>query len=318
MLNHAYDISPDSQWFIIINDRSFVFMDNLAQVLAQLNPFVPLFLGHTTRTGENMKVDPQFWVPESKAGIAISRKLASLLFDAKRSALDIEWVEVSRNSPSAACALADFIWKKLRIEMCTTDTFTMGPLFEIEIDKSRWCQPLSIVGNVTSQDYETLFKYDRLMKIKSIPITYSAIYQNFYQLYVARKRGHWYNGADEFKAFHSKTTTNGSFVPRTLKHESTIRNYGECREMCDRSPLCLSWVYKPGNGTGSQCGIATYLRLGRSTKHRHADSTKFTTSGWMISRIQNISTYSDCSEYRTGSEGWFLFDHGTTELDAIL
>lgn len=293
MLKHAYSVSPNSDWFIILNDNSYAFMDNLSLMLQQMDPDKPIMLSdaHDGSCGSAARPD----VPD---GIVFSRMMATLLLNETiPGSLEYEWSKIAHNASSARSIIETFTRKQTGLAIRETASFTHGPLENIIFNRERWCQPLGILGGITPQQFETLALFDKVSRKRKAITTYGSLYNEAYAPQLATQRLQWHNGADDFKKISTRLLPeNGTqkvALPAKFGHaryRMSIKRADDCRRLCEKDTKCLSWVYiTEKNSTLTHCGIAPALRLGRTTRFQSDQGNMTTvTSGWILDRVQRL------------------------------
>lgn len=282
ILKHAWENSPDQDWYIMIDDDTFVFADNLGRWLSTLDPNKPYYLGSAVAGLNHI-------FAHGGSGIVLSRGLMKMAFqNPKTDAWMTEYAERALKECCGDFVLAAFLKEKLNIDLnlsVSGKRFQGEPITKVACHKQNWCAEIVTFHHTTPRDMELLWEYERIRSYyttknlrgsyvfapsdgpilhENPPITYADIYTDFMKPYLKPMRKNWDNNAKEFQFSWSM-----DYLAQKATIEDYLRNDGysdkpytsvdQCRKACLKNPDCLMFRYDPYQ---KYCGYATSIALG--------------------------------------------------------
>lgn len=301
MLRHAWLTSPDLDWYIMMEDDTFVLADNMGKWLSTLDPNEPYYLGSAVAGLDHV-------FAHGGSGVVLSRGLMERAFGDSRAD---EWVnEYSRRALDECCGdflLAAYLKEKLDVDLnldVSGKRFQGESLEKVACQEQNWCTPITTFHHLKPRDMELLWEYERTRAYQSIsqgtelasalssssppslespPITYADIYTDFVKPYITSTRSDWDNNAKE---------TQFSWLGDFNSGHASIEDYGrdddgstgkpymsvdQCRQACLEQGDCLMFRYDPYQ---KYCGISKSIVLGTTspgTEKRNGDDDLATT-----------------------------------------
>jgi hypothetical protein len=165
MVDKAYLSKPNAKWYVFLESDVYFFWDTLFRLLSQLDPTEPHYLGAPHKGSEGR------WFAYGGAGIVMSNGLMKQLIPAKtvgsteiprqnRLAVRFEsWVkEEARGDAVLSYAIQNVTGHKLE---ALDPTFTSDELRKITTNRDRWCVPLLSLHQLSPEQMENLWKWER-------------------------------------------------------------------------------------------------------------------------------------------------------------
>lgn len=283
MLQHAWKHAPDNDWYVIMDDDSYLLADNLGRWLATLDPNKPYYLGSAVAGLQHI-------FAHGGSGIILSRGLMEMAFGHARTD---EWVdEYSERALHECCGdyvLAAFLKEKLDVGL---NLSVSGKRFQGEdftlaaFNKQNWCSDIVSFHHTTPRNIELLWEYERIRAYSAharaahvfsptdallLPraaqpsITYGDIYTDFVKPYMQPMRTMWDNGAKEFEASWSRDVLKGKaalddYLRDDGNSDKPYTSVDKCRQACLEKPSCLMFRYDPYQ---KYCGFASSVSFGQ-------------------------------------------------------
>lgn len=328
MLADAYEKSPDSKWFVFMDADSYIFWDNLAQVLSTLNHSEPWYFGNMANMGymEHHGKSAQYFA-HGGSGVVISKETMDRAFGPKSfeetSHFLDHWAE---NALGVCCGdmlvgwalfeKTDTIFDPLRPDMPYW-RFQGESIVTNRYIPEMFCEPAVSFHHLKTSEMETLWQYERL-RPTGRPILYADLYRDFVLPYIVEEREDWdiiftHDCAQTFTEHEDLSFTNkdGLILPAHTSKEG-------CRLACQNKEECLAWTFWEGTcKLGNRC-FALGVAANRDVKQRDNFGSSNITSGWMVDRIRQLRVQAPCDPLGvdpvTGqfydspetSEGWAL------------
>lgn len=281
MLQHAWEASPDHDWYFIIDDDTFVLADNLGRWLSTLDPNKPYYLGSAVAGLNHI-------FAHGGSGIVLSRGLMKLAFQNRE--IDAWMAEYANRALQECCGdflLAAFLKEKLQIDLnlsVSGKRFQGEPIEKVACSGQNWCTEIVTFHHSSPRDMELLWEYERIRSyyadtlrdsyvfspadgpiIQDRPaITYSDIYTDFMKPYLKPMRSNWDNSAKEFQfSWTSDFKVGQATVEDYLRNDGfsdkPYTSVDQCRKACLANADCLMFRYDPYQ---KYCGYATSIALG--------------------------------------------------------
>lgn len=291
MLRHAWLKSPDLDWYVLIDDDTYVLADNMGKWLNTLDPDQPYYLGSAVAGLSQI-------FAHGGSGIILSRGLMKQAFGSPKTD---EWLDEYAHRALKECCgdflLALFLKEKLNIDLnidVSGKRFQGEPLAKVACNQHNWCTPITTFHHSTPRDMELLWEYERsrayystdlrkkyefaefsgLPMLENPPITYSDIYTDFIKPYLRPVRLDWDNNANEiqflwlseFKAGHA---TIDDYDRDESSANKPYMSVDQCRQACFAQENCLMFRYDPYQ---KYCGISMSVALGSTSPGSHERS----------------------------------------------
>jgi Fringe-like len=313
MLDHAYRTSPDSDWFFFMDADTHVVIDNLMDLVKDLDPNQPHYIGSVAGSGH-------YAFCHGGSGVLLSR--AAL----EKSVGMNDWAHIMEQRTFDECC-GDLMVGYLMIDAVDTpanDTkgFNGSPYWDLKLNADNWCDPIITFHHVIPREVEIIWEYEKSKRGTADrnghqqKITNSLLYHDFFLPFMADKKENWDNRAiSEHFSTYDQDKDKG-IIPKSQggHEERPYESFEACKEFCEKQENCLSFRI---SNADKRCDISESFRYGRPVENWLRTSSDYpiveVTSGWMLDRIQSLRKASSCdSSTHSGDdagdrliEGWF-------------
>ncbi|KAA8909630.1 hypothetical protein TRICI_004465 [Trichomonascus ciferrii] len=300
MLAHAYSVSPDSDWFVFMDEDTYLLMDGLADWLKKLDPNTPLYLGSKALLG-NLEF------AHGGSGVVVSRKAVELTVGTHP-----EYVQEYENKTFDYCCgdfmVALMLKEKLDLEVeaqyeypYSEYKFQGNSFYDVTANSDNWCLPIVSFHHASPHDIELLWEYERIKGPTRSSITYGTIYRDFYLPFIQDEIKNWNNGADEIN--YSYNMDHQIDIRPSYEDGEGFRPYeslDHCKIACDMIESCKMFRYLPKS---QYCGLSTAIKLGKpsfdwvmKTDAELDEGLEYenSVSGWKIDRIRDLRKEQTC------------------------
>jgi hypothetical protein len=257
--------SPKSKWFIFIELDTYVNWDNLYRFLTKFDPVMPHYFGSP--------VWPRKRSPFAHGGTGIVLS---------HSALD-KLVSYGQTMTGAQPGVAGthLFGRDMQKECCGDEVLAgvlrecgvhfhgYWPMFNgekpstIRFGPEQWCEAIITLHHLGDKDFDDLKQWELLHRQDPAePLTLQELFTQHIRPQLRDRREDWTNMSEDV-AYQG--------LPAGISFEA-------CQTACERDSACLQFEH-----VGDTCSISYSIRLG------HEDvgtSTRRSTSGWMLDRIQ--------------------------------
>lgn len=294
MLQHAWKHAPDNDWYVLMDDDSYFFADNIGRWLDTLDPNKPYYLGSAVAGLQHV-------FAHGGSGIILSRGLMEMAFGDEHSD---EWVdEYSERALKECCGdyvLAAFLKEKLDVGLnlaVSGKRFQGEDFANVAFNKHNWCSDIVSFHHTTSRNIELLWEYERIrgysararnnhvfspqdgiMAARSkMSITYGDIYTDFVKPYMQPMRSMWDNGAKDFEYSWARDVKEGKaniddYLRNDGFSDKPYTSVDKCRQACLAKADCLMFRYDPYQ---KYCGFSTSVSFGQpKTSYQDAEIKK--------------------------------------------
>lgn len=325
MLVHAYKQHPESEWFLFMDDDSYIFMDSLVEFLGQWDPMEPLYFGKRAPTMANGE-----FISFAHGGsvVVVSKGAADALVGPNAPLSNQELLDkYARHSLEDCCGDAVFA-QALFIE-AGIRLYDIGQYVGEEGEKSRvgsvfqsenleslvfrngyLCNPLLTLHHLDSAQIEALWEWESLHPNKE-RITYTDVYQDFVLPYIVPWRPNWaisFDAAIAYQPGHDPVTVEDKELQVTSIRE-------DCGRLCTSIPNCAVYSWKMGE---CRIGVDGLVFGKASNKYSSNHETGWSTS-FDIDRIREWRARGTCDSLSRTSkikfnptskhaEGWYIRD----------
>ncbi|KAL1601203.1 hypothetical protein SLS59_005355 [Nothophoma quercina] len=263
MVDKAYVTNPKAKWYVFLESDVYFFWDTLFRLLSQLDPTEPHYLGAPHKGSEGR------WFAYGGAGIVMSNGLMKQLIPPKvpgsaeiprenRLSVRFEsWVkEEARGDAVLSYAIQNVTGHRLE---ALDPTFTSDELRRITTYRDRWCVPLLSLHQLSPEQMEDLWKWERTRQYNLKPFTYSSLLSYTHSFLANGPSREWWDNLSEAP------------VPND---RPAHRNAGMCGSECHNDPNCLQWSFSQ-----TVCRHSNYIRLGDAVNKENGGQGEFV-SGW--------------------------------------
>lgn len=304
-------------WYVMIDDDSFLFGHALVDFLKTLDPNRPYYLGSGVSGLDHLFAD-------GGSGVVLSRAAMEQGFDNPDS---WDWVDeytrMAEKESRGDYIIAKYLKEKcgISLDVATSDDHFQGePLWSMSFDVKNWCKKVFSFHGQQPRDIELLWEYQRL---KKTGLLYSDLYYDFIKPYFpADAQRNWDNFA--------KTQ---EFMPGSRYDKNApYASMEKCEQRCRDDASCVMWRH---DSYRHYCGLGIgSINLGRPSiryddqpdkencaKHGTMCTTRSQgeemVSGWFLDRVRAMRKTLTCdplhhdpeaesSGYDDRSEGWWL------------
>lgn len=264
MLAHAYEKSPNSDWYVFMDGDSYIFADGLLSVLNQFDPKKILYAGHACGSPSD-----RYNFANGGTVVVLSHKVMEKLFGQGKENTErlIQWYDQGHTNlgdKAVAVMLAD----ELDIHLNSISGFYGFPIHQIKFHPETWCNVVISSHKIAPRDIELYWEYEKVHQLKrNRLIREGDVYRDFVQPYLSDRKEMWDNELDE------------------PKHAEQVKSADECARTCASVTECLSWRFEEDT---VKCEWSKVLQMGHSTKlvNNYGDIPRNITSGWELERLE--------------------------------
>ncbi|KZM18427.1 uncharacterized protein EKO05_0007700 [Ascochyta rabiei] len=263
MVDKAYTSKPNAKWYVFLESDVYFFWDTLFRLLSQLDPTEPHYLGAPHKGSEGR------WFAYGGAGIVMSNGLMKQLIPAttpgstdipRENRLSVRfesWVkDEARGDAVLSYAIQNVTGHRLE---ALDPTFTSDELRRITTYRDRWCVPLLSLHQLSPDQMENLWKWERTRPYNLKPFTYSSLLSYTHSFLAQGPSREWWDNLSEAPVPND----------RPAHH-----NAGMCGSECHNDPNCLQWSFSQ-----TVCRHSNYIRLGDAVNKENGGQGEFV-SGW--------------------------------------
>ncbi|KAJ4366733.1 hypothetical protein N0V95_000062 [Ascochyta clinopodiicola] len=263
MVDRAYTSKPNAKWYVFLESDVYFFWDTLFRLLSQLDPTEPHYLGAPHKGSEGR------WFAYGGAGIVMSNGLMKQLIPAKtpgstevprENRLSVRFESWVKEEARGDAVLSYAIQNATGHRMEALDpTFTSDELRRITTYRDRWCVPLLSLHQLSPDQMEDLWKWERTRPYNLKPFTYSSLLSYTHSFLAQGPSREWWDNLSEAP------------VPND---RPAHRNAGMCGSECHNDPNCLQWSFSQ-----TVCRHSSYIKLGDAVNKENGGQGEFV-SGW--------------------------------------
>jgi hypothetical protein len=231
ILEHSYREAPDMEWYVMIDDDTAVFSENLCEFLSTLNPDTPYYLGSAVAGLEHI-------FAHGGSGIVLSREAMKRGFGDPRSE---QWVDKYTKRAERECCGDYMVAMYLKETIGLSLDFTVSggrfqgePAWAVPTSADNWCQEIISLHHQSPRDVELLWEYEQFRRGRRI--LYRDLYTDFLKPYIPNElKQKWDNGAKNVELSWSRDTDNKD-SPAPIDPSSGYFSLDNCRQECESRP----------------------------------------------------------------------------------
>ncbi|KAG5359945.1 hypothetical protein CJU90_5791 [Yarrowia sp. C11] len=324
MLQHAWDTDPNKDWYMFIDDDTYVFFDTLMDWLKELDHTEPLYMGSPTSIkGINFA--------HGGSGVVLSHGAMKAMFEAELEyGFDSLQHEYEEHTASVCCGdymVAKVLLDKAKIKVSMTpaDKYPYiarkiqgEPITTLKFFQDNWCQPITTFHHLSNRDIELMWQYERSKGPDFRKhITYQDLYHDFVKPYISdeiredwtieredtdgdgqessllKEKEDWldkHKHKDEDEDDNEPEKKIPEFEPL---EDAPRQSIAKCKAWCESKNWCYQFVYTGEDGDeNSVCKIKKYLSAGMPVTKGKKKRT-----GWNIGHIRmHLRFPSNCDE----------------------
>ncbi|CAN6599844.1 hypothetical protein TRVA0_001S07932 [Trichomonascus vanleenenianus] len=328
MLLHAYENHRNYDWYVMIDDDTYLFADSLVDFLSTLDPDSPIYTGSAVAGMHHI-------FAHGGSGIVLSRGLMDRAFGDKQSP---NWVQKFTSLTEQECCgdymiakyLHDTIGHSIDFRV-SSGKFNGETIYNLAIKPSSWCAEVISLHHVSPREFELLSRYEEAfpqLNRKSPYITNADIYQDFMLPYFRTDKKsaqyNWDNGAKDVEYCYTCDAATHYYLNDEVLEFNSSKPYAsiaECNRECQSNPECLMFRYDPYK---LYCGIGTSIALGQPrTLHNDHQTDRVRkqlgmpvgrtedhpmASNWQLDRVRELRQHHPC-DVTNKPEGWWVSRH---------
>lgn len=297
----AYARSPDSDWYVLMDDDSYIMTANLADFLKKYDPEEPLYYGSPA-----VLLDPQFdgtYFNHGGSGVVVSRGAMKRLFGPQANMSAQALIDkYSRLALNVCCGDAVFALALAHEAGVNTTLnpeeypweggrFQGSSIADFKVIPEHWCLPISSWHHLTPTDIETLWQYEHIPSHDGRPL-YADIYRDFILPHVDEVKYNW--SLDGYDMVIDNETDISVFRDQDGNVINGTESWESCQKVCKLRD-CFAWTF-----SHSLCGLMTVgFSRGKAVNDRltsaaASGSNNFPVSGWNIARIRSARAAIEC------------------------
>lgn len=330
MLQHAWDTDPTRDWYVFIDDDTYVFFDTMMAWLKELDHTEPLYMGSPTSV-------KGVTFAHGGSGVVLSQGAMKAMFEDAEIADGFDSLQHEYEEHTASVCCGDYMVAKVlldkaevKLSMTSASKYPYiarkiqgEPLTTLKFFQDNWCQPITTFHHLSNRDIELLWQYERSKGPEFRKhITYQDLYHDFLKPYITDEiREDWTieredtdgdgeesslnKEKEDWKKKHTKEKSDDDddekdddepeqkIPPFEPRKDAPRQSLDKCKEWCQSKDWCYQFVYTGKDGDDkSVCKIKKYLSLGQPVT-----SGKKKRVGWNIKHIRmHLRWTTDCDE----------------------
>lgn len=321
MMLHAYKTAPaKTQWFIMIDDDTYMFSGNIAKFLRTLDSSRPYYIGSIAMVRD-------VFFAHGGSGVIFSRAALDKVFGPEARLSHEELLNkyankaLDLNPPFGDLMAAhllefdggvylntkdpDSVIAKLDLFDRSQDMFQGERIASTWVNEDLWCCPLGTFHKLRPNEIETLWEWEQSRASPGYRLLYYDFYHDFILPYISEEVENWVIPGGKILDDAYIKEFQGAFddwdsMPSEDKES--------CKKACINMDKCLSWSFKPG-----ECRVQEN-RVSRGI-HASLDDPTWV-SGFLIDKIRKIRIAQTCDPLTLSelgivndspktSEGWY-------------
>ncbi|MCJ1307177.1 hypothetical protein MMC25_000823 [Agyrium rufum] len=295
MLAHAHREYPQMEYYVYIEDDTFVFWENMLDFLSTLSVEEVTYFGAYSGSGNAT-------FAQGGSGIVFPRGMMEKVLNATSNDTsplrsNPPTLEEYGNLTKSACCgdmvlghiLRDYGIRVNRGEYGSV-SFRPEPPWRTGFDEANWCLPVFTFHHVHQKDIAQLAELETAFThivAKSKPVLFRDVYARLIEPHLTQSQiRNWDNFAAQWVIEKGKDVH-----PDMRKFDVgrvVVDSADECRKACEKVPGCVSWRFDD-----KSCALDTAVRWGRSVYYDTPEENLV--SGWLLERIQRSLLSTACS-----------------------
>lgn len=320
MLQHAWDTAPDKDWYLFIDDDTYVFFDTMMAWLKELDHTKPLYMGSPT-----MVAGVTF--AHGGSGVVLSHGAMKAMFQDAKLGKGFDSLQHEYEEHTSGVCCGDYMVArvlldkaKVKVSMTSADKYPYiarkiqgEPIKTIKLFQDNWCQPITTFHHLTNRDVELMWQYER-SKGPSLraSITYRDLYDDFIKPYISNdvkedwtieredtdndgeesslnkekedwKKKHRKGDDDKMDDGEKEEADKKAMAGFKPEEDSPRQSLQKCKDWCESKDWCYQYVYTGNDGDkDATCKIKKYVSLGYPVPN----SKKKKRTGWNVKHIR--------------------------------
>lgn len=180
MLEMAYELQPEKDWYVFIEADTYLFWPNLIRWLTTLDPRQKLFFGDAMRYAEH---EEPVWFGHGGAGYVLS---GPALKEFVSKGVAGRWNGMIHHWHAGDMAVSDALYEEIGLKLTSAAPMFNGEsIREIRFGEGYWCQPLVTLHHMQARDFHAVHRryqslnfsrlllrdlYDELYRAEGLPL----------------------------------------------------------------------------------------------------------------------------------------------------
>ncbi|KAK9460382.1 uncharacterized protein V1516DRAFT_676476 [Lipomyces oligophaga] len=273
MVMHAYNEKPDADWYILMEDSSYVVWTSMMVWLNAINADDKLYLGKQAYINEEEFAHSGSVVIMSGALIrstfGADPKFVSKYDDYTRQDCCGDHVLGHAFHDVDVTIKAGYDYPHIAFRLQNEE-----PVF-VKYNSDNWCYEIASFHNVKPAEFQKFFDFERAYQKESI--FYHQLYKHYAMPYITDRVEGWNNGASDQDYYKGDPREENA-------DEIGWTSLDACDNRCDDWDDCKQFRWKEGH-----CDLGSSIQLGAAD-----NSDNPWTSGWRVDRIRSMRSDRAC------------------------
>ncbi|KAF2009482.1 glycosyltransferase family 31 protein [Aaosphaeria arxii CBS 175.79] len=292
MVYRAYQMNPDSRFWMFIEADTSLSWTNVLQWINRLDYRIPYYSGAPT-----FLTDVKF--AQRGAGIFISQGAMRLYAKSYREHYATTW------EPRVSKECCGDMVLSVAMSQAHVEFYDAFPKLQSETPATidwtnlHWCSPMVSWHPMNADDLSMIWEAERNWTSEhgwSKPFHYGDAFVQIIEPQLEAVKNDWDNISADSKIVKPPGANEADPSSDWAKYSEELRNAvkspEDCKKVCELATDCVQWKHST-KGEG-ECYSGKVLRLGRKQPKKEGEPTW--TSGWMLDRIQKIKQDWACKE----------------------
>ncbi|KAL7941612.1 glycosyltransferase family 31 protein [Trichoderma barbatum] len=286
----AFRMRSDYDWYLFVDADTYVVWPMMVHWLEQLDHTEQMYFGSLAMLGE-------FPFAHGGSGYVVSNAAMHNFFKGKNNVAN-RWDEETRDQCCGDYMFAKALKETLGIELNDTwPTINGEKPFTIPYAEDEWCQPITTMHHVGSEELSELYAFERGRNF-AFPLRIKDLYHQFVAPQLAPIRPDWDNMSEDILYLNASLNVYdeeqlSKAYTQNLSHLEKMAHlsFDNCRAACQADKECLQYRFHQGI-----CGFGMRIIHGRP-KPREDDVLKRWVSGWDVDKIQAwVQKHNSCDD----------------------
>jgi hypothetical protein len=304
-MESAWEYRPDRNWYVFMDEETYINRDNLLDWLSQFDPKVKHFFSNPSI--------PDTPDPFAAGGssVILSGETMRLLFEQRKVVIKNwkNWDPKIRGFESAHALVASFLKTELNLDLQNTWPGASGfDPTSIPFAPGIWCEPVLMMHHVSAEMSSKLFTLEK-DHMQNRKINNALLYADLWHRFMAPEnlndtRSDWDNLSSE-SSNHRWNILFGDGEADSNRASMGEDSWEACKASCDNNKYCIQWSYSSNvapnwNENGfTKCHLSSSMRLG---SYKEPDTVEITgeertrnwQSGWRKDKFKAWANQQRC------------------------
>ncbi|UKZ77311.1 hypothetical protein TrVFT333_005031 [Trichoderma virens FT-333] len=274
----AFRMRPSYDWYLFVDADTYVVWPTMVHWLNKLDHTEEMYFGSLAMLAD-------FPFAHGGSGYVVSSAAMHGFFEGKDNVANL-WDEATIGECCGDVMFAKALKEATGIEVNDTPTINGEKHFTIPYSEEEWCQPITTMHHVGSEELSDLYAFERERNF-AFPMRIRDLYHQFVAPQLEPLRPDWDNTSSDVLYLNtssaiyddeqlSKAKTQHLSHLEEMAHDS----FESCRAACQADKDCLQYRFHQGI-----CGFGMRITHGHP-KPREDDALNRWMSGWDIDKIQ--------------------------------